>query len=855
MSTITSDLQLVMYNSAAESTTSWVTVGGIALNPSNAQDFDAKVQGVACLKVASTGTVYPADSGLAANNFTATNITNKLFFFWRNHTIPTNLPYRGQLGGNSIWISSAVSYNAGNYKIWDLAGSDSDQVGGWNSYAIDPTRTASSSSGALAVSSVISMAFTRKYLTTINSAFDFLDVVRYGTGLKMRDNSGVTGLGGSFNEFFTIDQSTSTAYGVITKNNGIYNVVGKLIVGGWDTGFTATSFASTYFSSSLTNIDSQTALTYFQDNDETIVFKTLPVTTSSFEIRVANTGSYHTVFQLGNYDNVNALASGDVTIRGNVDNGAMSSQQETSVALTAVSMFSTQSVTTGSNVTKIGQSFVCTAIGSKLKSASFWLNKVGAPAGTLTAKLYAHGGTFGTSSTGTGTPLASSNSISATLLSTATQAFYQFTFTGANQYTLVDGTNYVISLELSGTASTPLDRVLAYVAVGTNPGNVSTSTGTVSTLFVPQATQDLVHKLYTVNQAATWRLNAVNNPLIASTATTGTNIIKLYSAYLAEAYSTVLNGNVRSITTSTTSTVNSTTLTAPANGYTANYIVPNMLISGYGIPTATYVTSIDDDFNITMSNTATITITSSTTFSDRSEAISCTWKDFGTITPNGCYIFDSVFQNLNTSTLVNATYAMVINRPQELANISQCKFINAGRAIKLLTSGTYTLTNVTFSGSVYDIDNASGWPVTVNAVSGSNPSQSKTTSSVAAVNGTVGNAVKVNIYRTIQITNVINSSTVRIVSNTAPFTVLAGVSTIGSSPIGITGTNVSVTADPINAGRYVLSYTYGYTADTPVYFVVFATGYQAIRTAYTLQNVDAVYQAGQFIDRQYLNPA
>jgi hypothetical protein len=197
---------------------------------------------------------------------------------------------------------------------------------------------------------------------------------------------------------------------------------------------------------------------------------------------------------------------------------------------------------------------------------------------------------------------------------------------------------------------------------------------------------------------------------------------------------------------------------------------------------------------------------------------------------------------------------MIINSPSQLANISQCKFINANRAIRITTSGTYTLTNVTFSGSVYDIDNSSGWPITVNAVSGSNPTQSKTISSVSAIVPAVGNAVTVNIYRTIQITNVNNSSTTRIVTSTAPYTVLAGIDYIGWAGATLTGTNVTTYADPINSGKYVLSYTYGYTADTPVYIIVFSTGTQAIRTAYTLQNVDATYQANQFIDRQYTNP-
>jgi hypothetical protein len=845
MSTITTDLQLVSANATAENITGWTTIGATALTLSNAQDFDAKVQGIACLKVASTSTTMPTDAGLALNAFTGISLTNKLLFVWRNHAIPTNLPYKGQCGGNAVWISSNATYNGANNKIWDLTGSDSDQVGGWNSFAIDPTRTANTASGTLNIASITSLGFTRKYLTSMSSPFDFLDVIRYGTGLKVRDASAVAGQASSFEDFFTIDQSTSTAYGVLTKNNGIYNAVGKLIVGGWDQTWPTT-------------VDSQQMLTYFQDNDETIVFKTLPVTTSTYEIRVATTGTYHTVFQLGNYDYVNSLASGDVTIRGNIDNGAMSSMHEqANRSLTTTTMFASTSTVPASSIstiTRIAQSFICTAIGSKLRNARFYLSRTGTPTGSLVAKLY-----NASNSTATGIALATSTIVSTSTLAVFPAAGYiTFNFTGVNQYTLQDGTIYCISLELVNNTSTSTNTVVAYsTASGTTMlGRLGSTSTNNSNVFNTTPGRTFIHRLYTINQPATWRLNAVNNPQIASTATTGNNIIKLYSAYLANTYSTVLNGNTRSITTGCIITENSNQLTTAnvvTSWFTSSNIVTNMLITGYGIPPATYVTSIDDENVITMTNTATISVaTTSLTFTDRSEVISSTWNSFGTITPNGCYITDSVFQNLNTSTLVNATHAMVINRPEELVNITNCKFINAGRAIRIATPGIYTLTNITFSGSTFDIDNASsGGQVVINAVSGSNP-RTFTNSNTINPGTTV-----INIFRTFNVTNVISSSTVRIV-RASDLTVLASVENVGPNFTITTGTStssyISVYADPINAGRYVMSYVYGYTVDIPAYIVVFALGYQALRPAYTLQNVDASYQAGQVIDRQYFNP-
>lgn len=98
--------------------------------------------------------------------------------------------------------------------------------------------------------------------------------------------------------------------------------------------------------------------------------------------------------------------------------------------------------------TKVAQSF--TADGSSLREAVAYLSCANLSAGTMVAEIFAHSGTFGTSSVGTGAALATSESVSVTSLSRIGAIPVAFDFIGANQITLVNGTNYVLAISWSG---------------------------------------------------------------------------------------------------------------------------------------------------------------------------------------------------------------------------------------------------------------------------------------------------------------------------------------------------------------------------------------------------------------------
>lgn len=95
------------------------------------------------------------------------------------------------------------------------------------------------------------------------------------------------------------------------------------------------------------------------------------------------------------------------------------------------------------NFNGYGQSF--TGDGGTLNSVKLYLKKVGTPTTNLTVSIYAHSGTFGTSSVPTGSTLADSDTISTSTLTTSF-ALYTFNFTGANKITLTNATKYVVVL-------------------------------------------------------------------------------------------------------------------------------------------------------------------------------------------------------------------------------------------------------------------------------------------------------------------------------------------------------------------------------------------------------------------------
>ncbi len=92
------------------------------------------------------------------------------------------------------------------------------------------------------------------------------------------------------------------------------------------------------------------------------------------------------------------------------------------------------------------QSF--TGLSGEMVRARVALSKVGSPTGNLVLNLYAHSGTFGTSSIPTGAVLAVSEVLDVSTLTTA-ETYVDFEFR-INRFTLVSATKYVLAVEYTG---------------------------------------------------------------------------------------------------------------------------------------------------------------------------------------------------------------------------------------------------------------------------------------------------------------------------------------------------------------------------------------------------------------------
>lgn len=197
-----------------------------------------------------------------------------------------------------------------------------------------------------------------------------------------------------------------------------------------------------------------------------------------------------------------------------------------------------------------GQSF--TGDGGVLNSAKFYLYKAGSPTGNSRAKIYAHSGTFGTSSIPTGSALATSDDIDISTFSTS-QQLVTFTFSGANKITLDNGTKYIVVIEIDYTPSDP-----NYIWIGldtsspSHNGNYSFfSSGT----WTPDSSIDMCFYVY--------KDDATTTSTTTSTSTSSSTTTTVSVTTSTSTTSTTTSTTTTTTSTSTTTTTTSTTTTLP----------------------------------------------------------------------------------------------------------------------------------------------------------------------------------------------------------------------------------------------------------------------------------------------------
>ena len=148
---------------------------------------------------------------------------------------------------------------------------------------------------------------------------------------------------------------------------------------------------------------------------------------------------------------------------------------------------------TSSTTVATGQSF--TGDGNSLYSAKFYIEKTGSPTGNLTAKVYAHTGTYGTNSIGTGSVLATSDNFDISTLTTSFQV-KELLFSGVNRIPLSSSTKYVVVLDASGITFSGGTLVMGIDS--TSPTHAGNFLQLISGAWSGNASFDVCFYIYTI---------------------------------------------------------------------------------------------------------------------------------------------------------------------------------------------------------------------------------------------------------------------------------------------------------------------------------------------------------------------
>jgi hypothetical protein len=147
----------------------------------------------------------------------------------------------------------------------------------------------------------------------------------------------------------------------------------------------------------------------------------------------------------------------------------------------------TSEVVGNGTINGVGQSI--TGDGTKLTRAAFNMLKTGTPTGNAVARLYAHSGTFGTSSVPTGAALAVSANFD---VSTLTGSFAEVEFVFTDHFLMVNTTKYVIAVEYTGGDGSNNITVESDTSSPSHGGNMSQLNGS----WAAESGTDLVFKIW-----------------------------------------------------------------------------------------------------------------------------------------------------------------------------------------------------------------------------------------------------------------------------------------------------------------------------------------------------------------------
>lgn len=273
-------------------------------------------------------------------------------------------------------------------------------------------------------------------------------------------------------------------------------------------------------------------------------------------------------------------------------------------------------------VLKGGQAF--TGNGGTLTSAKFYLDGDDSADGNVVVKIYAetHPTAFGTDSVPTGVALATSDNVVASTIAAADFHLVNFTFSGSEKITLVNGTNYVVSVEYS---SASYEIYVGYD--GTSPSHAGNFCQYWDGLgWLGSSGTDTCFYVYSEPVSVTTTSTTSTSTSSTSSSTSSTSSSSSSSSTSSTSTSSTSSSSSTS-STSTSSTSSSSSSTSSTSSSTSSTSSSSSTSSTSSSTSSSSSTSISTSSTSSSSSSSTSTSTSSTSSSSSTIMYSPTLSD------------------------------------------------------------------------------------------------------------------------------------------------------------------------------------------------------------------------------------
>lgn len=221
--TYATDLATINLIEVAGGTTNWTAIGtgGAALTA----ETDYFIQGDACM---SKGGFTAATKGMIYSAGATTITAGDAVFIWLKQNNRNLLDTKANGGGQFI-----IGSGTGDYDHFYVDGSNVEgaDLAGWRNYAIDPTQTASTTTGSpTATRSHFGALWKILGSGSLKGSPNGIDAIRHGRELTCIDGDLGNGYA-TFDGAAVFDSATTRAWGLLTPSLGVYLHHGAFVMG------------------------------------------------------------------------------------------------------------------------------------------------------------------------------------------------------------------------------------------------------------------------------------------------------------------------------------------------------------------------------------------------------------------------------------------------------------------------------------------------------------------------------------------------------------------------------------------------------------------------------------------------